>query len=240
VRALHPELEALRRIGTCAAANAIETFGVRLKNEGFTDGSLQCMADSAAPIIGYAMTVKIRCSTPPAIGPDYLERTEWWNHLVAVAEPRIVVIEDDDPATGTGALVGEVHANLFQALGCVGVVTNGAVRDLPALRAMPFPAFASRTSVSHAYAHIVELGGKVTVGGLKIASGDLLLADCHGVLSIPPEIAADIPAVAARIASQEQKLIAVCRRGNASIDELREAVRETRHEVHAMQSQPGR
>ena len=90
--------------------------------------------------------------------------------------------------------MGEIHAAIGIALNCVGCVTNGAVRDLPAVEAMGFQLFASRTSVSHAYAHIVEFGEPVEIDGLKISSGDLLHGDRHGVLTIPLSIATQIPA----------------------------------------------
>jgi 4-hydroxy-4-methyl-2-oxoglutarate aldolase len=71
------------------------------------------------------------------------------------------------------------------ALNCVGCVTNGAVRDLPAVEAMGFQMYASHTSVSHAYAHIIEFGEPVEIDSLKISSGDLLHGDRHGVVHIP-------------------------------------------------------
>ena len=113
------------------------------------------------------------------------------------------------------------------ALDCVGAVTNGAVRDLPAVAAAGFHFFARNASVSHSYVHIVEVGGPVEVGGLKVHPGDLLQGDCHGVLSIPMEIATDIPAVAERIADKERKLIGLCRVSDFSLAKLREVVKET-------------
>jgi regulator of RNase E activity RraA len=138
-----------------------------------------------------------------------------------------VVIEDVDPQVGLGALVGEVHANISKALGCVAVVTNGTVRDLPALEAMGFAAFASGTSVSHAYAHLVEVGTPVEIAGLKIESGDLLHADCHGVISVPTKIAGEIPAVAARMLARERELMSLCKPG-VNVEELRAEVRKLR------------
>ena len=92
-----------------------------------------------------------------------------------------------------GAFVGEIHAAIGIALHCVGCVTNGAVRDLPAVEAMGFQLYARHTSVSHAYAHIIEFGEPVEIDGLKISSGDLLHGDRHGVLTIPIAIAGQVP-----------------------------------------------
>ena len=95
------------------------------------------------------------------------------------------MIEDLDDPAGLGAFIGEVHAKILQRLECVAVVTNGGVRDLPAVRKMGFPMFAGNAVVSHAYAHIFDFGGPVRVGGLEVRRGDLIHADFHGVQTIP-------------------------------------------------------
>src|SRR5260370_2243672 len=107
-----------------------------------------------------------------------------------------------DERTGVGASIGEVHASILGALQCVGVVTDGAVRDLPAVRALSFPMFARFVSVSHAYVHMLDFGTPVEICGLKICSGDLLYGDCHGVLSIPTHISAASPPFANTLLTQ--------------------------------------
>jgi regulator of RNase E activity RraA len=97
---------------------------------------------------------------------------------------------------------------------------------LPAVEATGFHFFAGSVGLSHSYVHIVQIDGPVEVGGLKVMPGDLLHGDCHGVLSIPKEIAAEIPAAAAKIIAQEQKLIALCRSRKFSLEKLRAAVKE--------------
>lgn len=224
---MNPVLEALQRLDTCTVANAIETFQTRLLNEGFCDASIRCLFPNLPPMVGRAVTAKFRCSTPP---PDerrqYADRTDWWNFIQTVPAPRVVVIEDVDPRPGFGSTEGEVHAAILQALGCVGVVTNGAVRDLPSVEALGFHFFANSVAVSHAYSHIVSIGGEVTIGGLKIKPGDLLHGDRHGVLAVPIEIAADIPQAAAQIADQERRLLALCRAPDFSVAKLRAALKE--------------
>ena len=219
------QLEALRRLSTCAVANAIDTFNLRLRNEGFVDSSVHCHFPRLAPMLGYAVTVKVRCSNPPVNGRAYVDRTDWWHDILTVPAPRVVVIQDVDDRPGTGAFLGEVHASILLALGCVGALTNGAVRDLPAVESMRFQMFSGSVAVSHAYAHIVEIGGEVAIGGLKIKPGDLLHGDQHGVLSVPRRIAAKIPSVALELLAEEQKLIALCRSHDFTLEKLRAAVK---------------
>ena len=222
---LTPEqLEALQRLDACTLANAIETFHERLRNEGFVDNTVRCLLPGLPPMLGYAATIKIRGSAPPTTAGVYPDRTDWWDHIASVPAPRIVVIQDVASRPGLGALVGEVHMNILRALHCVGVVTNGSVRNIPASESAGFHLFAGSVSVSHAYVHIVEIGKPVEIGGLQIQSGDLLHGDLHGVQSVPLDIAARVPPVAAQITAREQALIALCRSPEFSLEKLRAAV----------------
>lgn len=225
--ALSPvQLEAIRRLGTCAVSNAIESFDVRLRNEGFADSSIRSLFPHLPPMLGYAVTARIRCSSPPSVGHNYHDRTDWWTSFLTIPAPRVVVIQDIDPKPGFGAFVGEIHAYIQRALGSVGAVTNGAARDLQAVEAAGYQLFAGNVAVSHAFAHMVEFGEPVEVGGLRIAPGDLILGDRHGVLTVPMEIAAKIPARAEMIAQLEQKVIDLCKSRSFSLEKLREVIRD--------------
>jgi len=178
-------LETLRGLDSCTLSNTIETFRTRLRNEGFANSSVRCLLPQFGPMVGYAATVRIRCSTPPPDAHPYIDRTDWWNSILAVPAPRIVVIEDLDREIGLGAFIGEVHAGILRALGCIGAVTTGSVRDIPAVQSAGFHLFAGSVSVSHAYVHIVDFGTAVEIGGLRVEPGDLLHGDLHGLLSVP-------------------------------------------------------
>ena len=220
------QLEQLRRVDTCIVASAIELFDVRLQNTGFTRGGISCMFPSRPPVAGYAATARIRSAQPPMEGGSYYRRTDWWDHILTVPAPRVVVIEDVDNPPGLGAFVGEVNANILMALGCTALITNGAVRDLGEIGATPFQVFAGNVSVSHAYAHVFDFGGEVEIAGLKIKPGALLHGDRHGVITVPMEVAPSIPTAAHEILQRRQRLIALCRTPDVPIDQLRQAIDE--------------
>ncbi len=222
------QLDALRRFDTCMVSNAIEAFEVRLRNTGFAGPSIRCMFKDLPPIVGYAATARLRTGEPPMAGRTYHDRTEWWNSILQVPAPRIVVLEDLDEPPGVGAFVGDVHAAILRALGCVGYVTNGAVRELPGVREQGLQLFAGNVAVSHAYAHIFDLGSMVNIDGLQVKQGDLLHGDQHGLLNVPAEIAAEIPAVADKLQAAEQKVIDLCKSKEFSVDKLREITRVLR------------
>lgn len=218
-------LEALQRFDTCTIANAIEQFGVRLRNEGFTRPGLHCVTPGNTRVLGYAATSKVRSSDPPMTGGAYLDRTDWWALIDRLPLPRLAVIQDVSPEPGNGACVGEVHAAILKAFHCNAVITNGAVRDLPAVSKLKFPMFAPFVTVSHSYMHLVDYGEPVEIFGLKVRAGDLLYADCHGVISIPLEIAAELSEAAAKLQAREQKIVQVCMSPEFSTEKLLSAIR---------------
>jgi len=227
--ALTPEqLETLRQLDACTLANAIETFQERLRNEGFADGSMRCLFPQLKPMVGYAATIKIRGSAPPMAASHYPDRTDWWDYIQSLPSPRVVVVQDVATRVGLGSLLGVVHMNILHALNCVGAVTNGSVRDLPAAHGLGFQLFTGGVAVSHAYVHIVEFGGPVEVAGLKINSGDLIHGDQHGIQTIPLSIAAQLPGEAARLQEGEQALIALCQSPAFSLEKLRAALEKQR------------
>lgn len=214
-------LDFLRRTDTCTVSNAIETFNIRMRNEGYIQGGVRCMFPELHPVAGYAVTGRIRTTAPPIAHHCYYQNVEWWEYVAKMPGPKIMVLADVDRAPGVGAFFGEIHMQISRALGCVAYVSNGRIRDVPELKSARFPCFAGGASVSHAYAHLIEMNEPVEIGCLQIHPGDLLHADCHGVQTIPLEIAADLPGVVAGIASQETELIELCNDPSFSVDKLR-------------------
>ena len=216
--------DAIRQFDTCTIANAIEHFRVRLRNEGFTRPGLRCVTGGAPRLLGYAATCRVRSADPPMSGNAYVDRTDWWETIGLLPAPRIAVFQDLDATASGASTIGEVHAAILKAFQCEGAITNGSVRDVPAVSRMEFPMFASAVSVSHAYMHIVDFGAPVEIFGLPVRSGDLLYADVHGVVSIPHDIAARIPEVASGIRAKERKIIDLCQSPEFSLEKLLQAV----------------
>jgi regulator of RNase E activity RraA len=145
-----------------------------------------------------------------------------------IPAPRVVVVHDIDEPRGQGAQWGEVQANIHKALGCVGVVTDGSVRDLDEVRALGFQFAAAHVSVSHAYVHMVDFGLPVKVGGLWVKPGDLIHADQHGVVTIPPAIAERVAEAVAKVEADERKIIGVCQARDFTPERLKELYKQIR------------
>jgi regulator of RNase E activity RraA len=206
----------LKRYDSPTLSNAIETFEVRPRDEGYMSMEIRCVFPDLGPMVGYAATGTIRARGRRA----KQEQTALYQHVRLVPGPRVVVVEDRDDPPGHGSLWGEVNATIFGALGCIGCVTNGCVRDLKEARGMGFHFFASGPGVSHAYVRVESAGQPVTVGGLRVSPGDLIHADLHGVLLIPHKIAAELPAAAERVIGTEQDLLLWVRSPEFDADEM--------------------
>ncbi len=200
------ELEALRRWPTCAIANAIELFNVRPRNEGFMLSHIRCRFPELGPMVGHAVTAVISADSPEG---RRVQPAEWWEMIQTLPSPRVIVMHDVDQDV-VGSFWGEVQSNIHKALGCVGTVTDGSVRDLDEMKELGFHAFSACISVSHAYVHLVDIGVPVKVGGLVVKPGDLVMGDKHGVLSIPQEIARDVPKAAQLVEDWERPVINYC------------------------------
>ncbi len=220
------QLEAIRRFDTCTIADAIECFGIRLSNEGFTRPGIGLVTGLDERVLGYAATVRVKSSNPPAIGGRFVDRTDWWSAIERLPRPRVVVFEEQSGDTVEGSCLGGVHGAILKALGCDGVITDGAVRDVLGLRKLGFPVFAKSVTVSHSFMHIIDFGAPVEILGLKVHEGDLIYADCNGVLAIPIEIAAQLPEVAERISRRDRSIIELCQTSDFSPEKLIRFLRE--------------
>jgi 4-hydroxy-4-methyl-2-oxoglutarate aldolase len=214
-------IEALKKISSPSVANAIETFKVRPRNQGQMSWEIRALFPEMGPLVGYAVTAVIRAEPEPLEGHRG-STYGWWDYVLSIPAPRVVVVHDLDEPRGQGAQWGEVQANIHRALGCVGVVTDGSVRDLDEVRALGFQFAAAHISVSHAYVHMVDFGLPVKLGGLWVKPGDLIHADQHGVVTIPPDIADRIPDAVAKVEADERKIIDVCKSKDFSAQKLKD------------------
>jgi regulator of RNase E activity RraA len=221
------QLEAILEFDTCSIANAIDCFGVRLLNEGFTRPGLYCLTGSEQRVIGYAATFRVKSAEPPVIGGRFDDRTDWWEQIQSMPAPRIALFQNMDEGSKGAACVGEVHAAILKAFGCTGMITDGAVRDIAGIKKLgDFTVLAPSVSISHSYMHIVDFGTEVNIFGLSVKPGDLLYADCHGVLAIPIELAAELPGVADRLRQQDRRIIELCKSADFSPEKLLQLIRE--------------
>jgi regulator of RNase E activity RraA len=196
----------LRSIDTPTVCNLIEIVAPGRRGAGYTAVHLHCPFPDLPPMVGFAKTVTIRARDKVS-GPSYMQkRMEYLDYVAAAPRPSVVVID--------------VH----QALGCLGTVTNGSVRDIPAV-APGFQMLAGSFAPSHAYVHVVEFSVPVMVHGMAVTSGDLIHADRHGAVVVPVDkIDAMKPALDG-LAKQEARIITAARAPGATVESIKAAFR---------------
>ena len=132
---LAKELDALRKVSTPAICDAIDSFNVRPRNEGFMASGIRCIFPELGSMVGYAVTARIMTDEPPAEGHQ-VSRLDWWDFLQGIPKPRVVVVQDLDRMI-RGTYWDQQTVHIHKALGCVGVVTDGGVRDLDVMHVAP-------------------------------------------------------------------------------------------------------
>jgi regulator of RNase E activity RraA len=193
---LAAELEFLRSVDSPTVANAIERFDVRDRTEGYVGGSVRCMLPGLGTMVGQAVTVTMSSRTGPVASRDGYWRM--WEALEAAPSPGVLVAQDVSGTPGRCAYFGEVMTTLAVRLGCVGLVTDGGVRDVGEIEALGFHLFATQAVVSHGNFEIVDVGGDVVLDGQVVRTGDILHGDRNGIVIIPSSVLGELrPAVEA-------------------------------------------
>lgn len=181
----HADVLKLKRWNTCTIANGLEPI---LTEDPLTLFNLEETRDfmpEMGPMAGYAMTVVISGGDAAAKRdhPDNFAR--YRDYLASVPGPKIVVVQDMDRPRCYGSIWGEVGANVARTLGCVGTITDGAIRDVDEMKNAGFKALARRLAVSHAHTWPLRWNCEVEVFGTRVQPGQLIHADKHGFLIIP-------------------------------------------------------
>ena len=153
----HINLLKLKRWNTPTICNGWEQITKHnTGREGFNLEETTDFMPQMGPMAGYAVTVKIE---PGNIAHKQKNTSVWDDYLAYVASlpgPKIVVVQDMDKPATYGSFWGEVNSNIHRALGCVGTITDGSIRDVDEMTNSGFKALARRLSVSHAYSTPVE------------------------------------------------------------------------------------
>ena len=226
------ELAALRAFDTPTICNALEIVAPERRALGFTADTLICPFPKLPPMVGYARTALIRSALPPGLsGAEQRQaRLEYYRYVAAGSGPKVVVIQDVDSRVGFGCFWGEVQTAIHKGLGCVGLVTDGGVRDIDAI-APEFQVLCGKVTPSHAWVHSIAFGGTVDVFGMIVRSDDLMHADRHGAVVIPHEVAREVPKAAELCARREEPILKVARSPDFSLDALERAMAEAA-EIH--------
>lgn len=191
MRELTPEqLTALRRIDSPTIANAIETFKIRPRVQGYVGYDIRCIFPDLPPMVGYALTCTVDSTTE---GREGIGFKELYKLMEDAPKPIVIVMQDVGQDRLHSCHAGEVMSTTMKRLGGVGILTDGGLRDVKEVGNMGgFHYFCAGLVVSHGNPICVSVGDEVTISGMKVKPGDLLHGDVNGVVHIPDECAAEV------------------------------------------------
>lgn len=200
-------LDLLSRVDTPTVCNAIEVAQGKRGFAAFTRGTMLCSEPGRA-IVGFAVTAQIAALAPPTEPPEVIRarRMAYYKAMHDGPKPSVAVVEDLDYPHCIGAYWGEVNTTIHKGFGMSGALTNGVMRDLGDLPD-GFPVVAGSIGPSHGFVHVRSIGEPVTIFGLRVAQGDLIHADRHGALVIPPEIVPQLAGAIRKLLDTERLIL---------------------------------
>ena len=222
-------LAALKTFDTPSVCNAIELVEPERRAYGFTTATLHCVRPELGAMVGYARTVAVRASRPATADVEAVRATRlaYLDYVATGAKPSISVVHNlDHGEEGFGSFWGEVNSAIHSALGCIGTVTNGSVRDIDAL-APGFQVLAGSVGPSHGFVHVEQFGDTATIAGMVVRSGDLVHADRHGAVVLPRGKADEVVEAAAKIARREAVVLKAARAKGATLEAITRAMNES-------------
>ena len=213
----HADLLRLKRWNTPTVYNGWEQITRHdIAAAGFNLEETRDFMPQMGPMVGYAVTLVVE----PSQASHKANASAWSDYrryVASVPGPKIAVVQDLDKPAVIGSFWGEVSANTHRALGCVGTITDGAIRDVDEMTNAGFKALARRLCVGHAHVVPVRFGIAVTVFGREILPGQLIHADKHGFLAVPAEDEARLLDAASFMDANECQTVIAAARGAAGL-----------------------
>jgi len=213
--ATQSQMDFLRSIDTPTVCNLVEIVAPERRGSGYTIKHLHCPFPDLPPMVGYAKTVTFKAKDKVPLGEaGYMQkRLDYLDYVASMPQPAVMIMHDlDGEHAGFGAFWGEVQSNVHKALGALGVVTDGSIRDIPMI-APGFQMLAAAIVPSHAYVHVVDFGLDVEVAGMAVKSGELIHADRHGAIVVPVDKIDAMLAAAGKLTETEARIIAAAKSG---------------------------
>jgi len=213
--ATQSQMDFLRSIDTPTVCNLVEIVAPERRGSGYTVKHLHCPFPDLPPMVGYAKTVTFKAKDKVPLGEaGYMQkRLDYLDYVASAPQPAVMIMHDlDGEHAGFGAFWGEVQSNIHKALGALGVVTDGSIRDIPMI-APGFQMLAAAIVPSHAYVHVVDFGLDVDVAGMAVKSGELIHADRHGAIMVPVEKIDAMLAAVGKLTEAEARIIAAAKSG---------------------------
>jgi len=173
----------------------------------YTDTTIRCIYPEMGPVIGYAVTCVYGMPDPNYSGR--LSFMDVVDALDAMKKPTILIIQQKWPEEifKKAGLAGEIMTTTMQAVGCVGLISNGPSRDVDAIRRNKFQMLLGGVTAGHGEMAVQAVNIPVSVGGMDVAPGEIVHMDENGAVKFPADkLEAVLKNSQAMLADEAEKL----------------------------------
>ena len=202
------KIKLLKMYDTPTICNGLELIDSKYKTKNYSIEPFFCLSPKLKPIVGFAKTAKIS-SLKHNFKTVSSIRTDYYSYINNGKYPKISVIEDISK-NPIGSFWGEVNSNIHFKLGCLGVITNGSVRDVDVIP-KKFQFLSKKLSPSHAEVSLINFSKKVKFMGMQINDNDLIHADVHGAVIIDIEYLDELFRAIKFISKKEKIILDSCK-----------------------------
>jgi len=213
------DLAFLGGVDSPTVANALERLKLRDRSDGYIGGNVACAFPELGTMVGTALTVTVDNAVGRSASPDGY--WDLWAALDAASGPTVIVMKDVSGTPHRVAYAGEIMVTLARRLGAVGIVTDGALRDVDEVRAKGFHYFMRHAVVSHAEFELSKVGDPVLLDGQLVQTGDVLHGDANGIVIVPWAGLAELPDAVEAVRTLERRDLDFIDSADFSLDAYR-------------------
>jgi regulator of RNase E activity RraA len=226
---LRATLEQLREFDTALLANTIGYIDPTPAHEYYVGSSIRSVTPQLGPTVGVAVTCELDSSSPN----NQADTDRFWQQLEQMSRmdvPSTWVVKAVGSRPDHECVMGDGMGKTLFSVGCVGLVTDGGVRDLTGLVSIPFAAYCKGVTIHHTALRFTAANVPVEIGGLTIRPGDVLHANAEGVIKIPSACLDRLPEAAVRMRAFEHKAHLALRATHLALADKRQRVNEALRE----------
>ena len=227
-------LQRLVELDTPTVANGLELLKRRDPTVGYTGPDVRALMPEMGVRVGIAVTARMDTTTAGRDEDSHPAAFyEWLRQIGRVVGtgtdtdgplPVFAVIESVGTKPRHTVTIGDGMGTQMAMAGVTGFLTNGCIRDLAGVRAVPLACWAAGVSPMHGLIRWLDVGSPVVIDGMTVRTGDVIHADENGALCFAADLVEDAYLQAQVVREKESKLFEALKKPGMTIEAYLEAI----------------